>query len=114
MARLFLLICGIWVLSISAPQAADWRASLAEMPQSAMKDTDGNMTGAYVDLIKAIDKLAGTNTKIDILAFSRSLRNLEIGQADYHIPLIEIPNKPKDELLFAYSNETLFQVAFAL
>jgi len=112
MIRLFLLICGISLLPASSLYATEWRASLAEMPQSAMQDSDGNMIGAYVDLIKAIDKLAGTSTEIDIRPFGRSLRSLEIGQADYHIPLIEIPNKPSDDLSFAYSSETLFQVAF--
>ena len=109
MKRFFAIIFCLWGLGISPLHATDWKASLAEMPNSAMIDGDGNMTGAYVELIKAIDRLAGANTHIEISGFSRSLRNPTTGHADYHIPLIQAPGENPEDLPFAYSTETLFK-----
>ncbi len=116
MQRLISILCGFCLVILSIPvlQASEWEASLANMPLSAVLDDEGSMTGAYVDLIIAIDKLAGTQTKINIYPFNRSLHNLVTGQANYHIPLIEIPNKSNDDLPYAFSTETLFEVAFVL
>ncbi len=116
MKRLRILIFALTVAVMfgHTTRAEDWRASLAEMPLSATQDDVGNMAGAYVELIKAIDKLAGTKTKITIAPFKRSLHNLKSNIADYHIPLIEIPGQGAESLPYRFSTETLFQVAFVL
>lgn len=116
MKRFFstLFILAVTVLFGHTTQAEDWRASLADMPLSATQDEAGNMKGAYVELIRAIDKLAGTKTEIAIAPFQRSLHNLSTNSADYHIPLIEIPGSGTKNLPYRFSTVTLFQVAFVL
>lgn len=91
-----------------------WKASLASMPLSAVEDKDGNLTGAYVDFIRALDKVTHSQTNIVVVPFKRSIKNLLDGKADFHIPLIEIPDLNQDDLPYAFSSETLFKVAFVL
>jgi len=91
-----------------------WKASLAAMPLSAVEDKNGNLTGAYVDFLRALDKIAGTKTDIVVVPFKRSIKNLIDGKADFHIPLIEIAGSSQEQLPYAFSSETLFHVAFVL
>ncbi|MCW9034325.1 MAG: transporter substrate-binding domain-containing protein [Alphaproteobacteria bacterium] len=95
-------------------QTKSYKASLANMPQSAEEDKNGNLTGAYVELIKALDRLTKSQTQIDVVPFKRSVRNLVMGNADYHIPLIEVPGEDLEKLPYAFSTATLFQVSFVL
>jgi len=90
------------------------KASLAAMPLSAVEDKDGNLTGAYVDLLRALDKVTGSQTNIVVVPFKRSIKNLLDGKADFHIPLIEIPGLNQEDLPYTFSSETLFTVAFVL
>lgn len=114
MKKLFILILSISTLLAQPGFAAEWRAALAELPLTARLNEDGSMTGVFVELIKAIDILAGEKTTISITPFKRSLRKLETKQADYHIPLIAQPGTNTDDLPYRFSTETLFQVAFVI
>jgi len=94
--------------------AQSFTASMASMPQSAEIDEAGQIKGAYVDLIRAIDRLTGSRTKIRVVPFKRSILNLIEGKADFHIPFIKPPNTDLKTLPYAFSTQTLFQVAFVL
>jgi len=105
----------IIALLVSFEARADsFSASLAAMPQSAEIDKNGNLTGAYVDLVRALDRVTGSTTKIRVVPFQRSITFLINGDADYHIPLIETPGIDPKSLPYAFSTATLFQVAFVL
>jgi len=108
-----MFVAMLLVISFSS-QAEPLNGSLAAMPLSAEIDNNGEFSGAYVDLIRAIDRIMGEQTNLLITPFKRSIRNLTSGSADYHIPLIEPPNASKLDLPYAFSTETLFQVAFVL
>ena len=95
-------------------QTKTYIASLAVMPQSAEIADDGSLTGAYVELIRALDHLTNIRTEMNIVPFKRSVRNLILGEADYHIPLIRIPGVDMKQLPYAFSTDTLFQVPFVL
>lgn len=111
----FLLVAGIVFCSHDAQaDTKSFKASLAIMPQSAEIDENGNYYGAYVELIRALDKLTSSKTEMDVVPFKRSISNLTSGRADYHIPLIKIPGVPESELPYSFSTETLFQVSFVL
>jgi polar amino acid transport system substrate-binding protein len=105
----------IILLSCTLPvRSADFTATLAIMPQSAEMDQNGELYGAYVELIRGIDRNSGSNTKIIIDPFKRSIRNLVQERADFHIPLIRAPGVNLDKLPYAFSTVSLFQVSFVL
>jgi polar amino acid transport system substrate-binding protein len=106
-----LFFCLFLAQSVSA---RTFRASMASMPQSAEIDEQGRITGAYVELVRALDRLTGSRTQIEVVPFKRSILNLIEGRADFHIPLIEPPNTDISKLPYAFSTQTLFQVAFVL
>jgi len=81
------VVLGLWTTQVSA---ADRTASLAQLPVLAESETQG----VLVDLIKAIDKVTGTTTKIIVAPFQRSLKNVADGQADYHLPILDNPERP--------------------
>jgi polar amino acid transport system substrate-binding protein len=95
-------------------QELTFKASLAAMPQSAEINENGELSGAYVELVRALDRLTNTKTDIDVVPFKRSVINLINGRADYHIPLIQTPGANLEKLPYAFSTETLFQVSFVL
>lgn len=110
-----LLLCFLIILLLSSNMpAGSFRATMAGMPLSAEIDDKGRLKGAYVELVRALDRLTGTRTKIEVVPFKRSILNLIEGKADFHIPLIEAPNADLDKLPYAFSTQTLFQVAFVL
>jgi polar amino acid transport system substrate-binding protein len=104
-----LIITNPWVVG-----AESLTASLANMPQSAEIDKTGKLTGAYVELIRALDNITDSKTKIVVAPFKRSILNLIDGRVDFHIPLIEPPDVNSEELPYSFSTITLFQVAFVL
>ncbi len=95
-------------------KAESWTVSMASMPLSAELDESGQIKGAYVDLVRAIDRLTGSKTTIKVVPFKRSILNLIQGKADCHIPLIEPPDSGSKMLPYRFSTQTLFQVAFVL
>ncbi len=113
----FTLVILVLLHSIIIPSnvfSRSWNASLAIMPMSAEKDEYGNLYGAYVDLIRALDKISGSKTNIIIAPFKRSILNLINNNVDFHIPLIEATEITSDTLSYAFSSETLFKVPFVL
>ncbi len=95
-------------------QATNFKASLAAMPQSAEVAPDGSLTGAYVELIRALDELSGTKTDMWVVPFKRSVLDLIEGRSDFHIPLIETPGADPQSMPYAFSTVSLFQVSFVL
>ncbi len=90
------------------------KASLAIMPLSAEIDKDGDLSGAYINLIYALDRVTKSKTDITLAPFQRSISNLIKKDADFHIPLIRTPQIDEKTLPYTFSTETLFEVAFVL
>ena len=90
--------------------AADYRASLAEMPVSA----ENSDKGVLVDLVKAISLESGKDISLVVEPFARSMNNVKAGKADFHMPLIAIPEINPSALNYSYSTETIFHVNFVL
>lgn len=108
MSTLLMAICSTEL------QARDLRASLAIIPVHAEKDSDGNPTGGFVELIRALDRVYEGKISIELAPFSRSLANVVKGKADLHLPLIRHPDIPLATLGFAYASEPVTQVTFVL
>lgn len=94
--RVLALGLGVWlgVWLSGAPQRAgasppirELTVSIAELPVLAPTPDQG----VLIDLVRAIDTVEGTHTRIIVAPFARSLRNVQMGLADYHLPLINLP-----------------------
>lgn len=99
-----------WVPEAHA-ESKSYVASIAIMSHSSK---EGEISGAFYDLIRALDRVTNTQTEIMWAPFKRSVRNLIEGKVDYHIPIIEAPNAKSEELPYDFSTATLFKVAFVL
>ncbi len=91
--RISILLAIVILALLPVAQAAPLKASLATMPQSAEIDSTGQLKGAFVELIRAIDELTGTPTHIVVAPFKRSVKNLISGAADYQATFLSIPKK---------------------
>lgn len=91
-------------------KAQTLRASLAQMPVHAVSKTEG----VQVDLINAMSAVSEYKIEIDVFPFARSIGNVINGSADFHIPLIENDIIPVENLPYAYSTKTIFNVNFVL
>lgn len=90
--------------------AKEMTASLAQMPMYA-ESVD---KGVLVDLVKAIEKESGVTIKREVVPFARSMDNAINRQADFHLPLIKVPNADESKLNYDHSTETIFHVNFTL
>lgn len=90
--------------------AKDLKASFAQMPTYA----ESADKGVLIDLVKAIEKEAGVTIKRDVVPFARSMENVVSGKADFHLPLIMVPNADERKLNYDHSTETIFHVNFVL
>ncbi len=105
------LILYLLLIGTSAAFARDLIASMAQLP---VLIEDEN-TGAFVDLVKALDEVYAEGQIIrQIFPFKRSLDNVIKGKADFHIPLIKNPLIPEDKLPFRYSSLPTGPVAFVI
>jgi polar amino acid transport system substrate-binding protein len=98
--------------TIFIPQAlaADFKASLAQMPVYAeTKDK-----GVLVDFTKALAEATGKNIEFSVVPFARSMNNVVTGKADFHMPLIAVPDIDMGTLDYDYSTETIFHVNFVM
>lgn len=89
--------------------------SLAMMDKSAVfNKATKKQEGAYIELLNFVE--SKTNLKFDkiIYPFERSLQNVISKNSDLHIPLIQNPTIPEDQLPYYLSNLTLFEVPFVL
>ncbi len=110
-----LVLAAALISQAASVAARDLNASLAFIPSQSEKDPNGNFHGGFAELVKALDR-SYTEGKIsmDIHPFSRSLKMVELGEADFHIPLIRLPHIPGDSLPYAYASEPLTKVSFVL
>jgi ABC-type amino acid transport substrate-binding protein len=92
----------------AATEAADFRASLSQMPVYA----ENQDTGVLVDILKAIGKVSNKSIEYQVVPFARSISYVENGQVDFHLPLIEPPDL--SQASFSLSSETIFHVNFVL
>ncbi len=107
-----LSVCFVIVfLSISVNAiGADYSASLAQMPVYA----ESLEKGVLVDFTKALAKESGKTFDISVGPFARSMNNAVTGKADFHMPLIAVPDVDMATLDYDYSTETIFHVNFIL
>jgi len=97
----------LWILlsifsTIAYAQPYDRVASLAENPSSQKDGVDAQ--GKPPDLIRELDRATHTTTKIVLRPFARSLLETAKGNADFHIPFIQVGDLPAPKGL-AYVTE---------
>ena len=116
MARVYLTVFALLLSLLSlAIQAKDLKASLALLPIHSEKGPDGKPRGGFVDIVKALDSLY-PNGQISIKQqpFLRSIKMVEHGQADFHIPSIKPNHIDAKTLTFSYADECITKVPFVL
>lgn len=91
-----------------AATAADYKASIAQMPVYA----ESQDKGVLVDLVKAIAAASGKSIEWQVVPFARSMSDVESGKVDFHMPLIKPIDMAKAN--FGLSTETIFHVNFVL
>lgn len=83
-------------------QAYDRVASLAANASTQKDEKEAN--GSLPDLIRALDRVTNTRTKIVLRPFARSLSDTAEGKADLHMPFIQVGDLPAPKGL-AYVTE---------
>ena len=94
--------------------AEDLSASLALIPGHAFLNEQGEPEGGFVELVKLMDEFyeAG-DIKIALYPFKRSINNVVIGEADFHVPLIK-PDINQVDRPFDYASTCFTKVSFVL
>lgn len=108
--KLFLLsgvLSGLMTAPLAAG-AADYKASLAQMPIYA----ESLDKGVLVDLVKALTDVSKKTVDVQVVPFARSMKDVENKQVDFHMPLIKPIDMSKAN--FSLSSETIFHVNFVL
>ncbi|CAB1082672.1 hypothetical protein D1AOALGA4SA_10269 [Olavius algarvensis Delta 1 endosymbiont] len=108
--KLSIITCTLMFLVIGNAVAADYKVSLAKMPVYA----ESLEKGVLVDFTKALANESGKKFKVSVVPFARSMNNVQTGKADFHMPLIAIPDVDMSTLPYDYSTETIFHVNFVL
>ena len=99
--------------SAVAAETYDRVASVGESPISAETGPAGDH-GMLVDLLRALDRVTHSSTKIVLRPFARSFIETAAGHADFHIPFIQNDGSPAPEGL-VYVTETDFgEVQFVI
>lgn len=103
-----ILIC----CTMTYPQSRnpDLRASLAEVP--GLAETPDR--GAFVEIVKAMDKVYPGHIIISVWPYARSFNNLLNGEADFHIPAMRNPAIPPSALPYRYASEKIGSVCMVL
>jgi len=110
-AMISVLVFG--AMAVASAYAADRTVSIGESTGSAEADANGGH-GMMVDMIKAMDRVTHSSTKIVVRPFARSLNETAAGKADFHIPFIQNDGSPAPKGL-AYVTEVDFgQVQFVI
>lgn len=110
----------IWltfVLVIYSPEgySQNLTASIASLHELAEYDDSGRPHGGFVDLVRAIDdKYTDGSIKIGLFPFRRSIANVTMGKADFHLPLIRSDQALKSGKRYHYVSEPITKVAFVL
>lgn len=97
------------LLNVSV-KAEVYKASLAILPVAA----ESSEKGILVDLVKMWAKETGNEIEIKLYPFKRSMKNVEKGVADFHLPMIRNPYMDENKLDFTFSTSTIFYVNFVL
>ena len=98
MQALGLVFAGLVAAAQPAAPPRPLVASLARLPGLA----EGPDKGAFVEVVKAMAELHPGGIRIELYPFARSFRNMEAGQADFHIPSMRNPEIPADKLSFRF------------
>lgn len=88
--------------------AADYKASLAQMPVYA----ETPKKGVLVDFVKALAAASKKDIDFQVVPFAQSMKDVESGKVDFHMPLIEPLDISKAN--FSLSSATIFHVNFVL
>lgn len=99
--RVLLIVLSIFS-TLAYAQPYDRIASLAGNGSSQKDGAD--VQGELPDLIRALDRVTHTTTKIVIRPFARSLLETAEGNADFHMPFIQVGDLPAPKGL-AYVTE---------
>jgi hypothetical protein len=94
-------------------QSYDRIGSLAENPFSAVADEKGDH-GMLVELVRALDRVTHSSTRIVIRPFARSLMETASGKADFHLPLIQSDTAPAPDGLAYVTEVDIGQVPFVI
>lgn len=71
--------------------------------------------GLLVDFVRAMDDIYEGNIFIlGVFPFKRSINNILVGKADFHMPGLSVSAEKAEQLKYISSEETLFVVTFAL
>ena len=100
-------------LQTSMASTFDRVVSVGESPHSAEPDATGGH-GMLVDLIRALDRVTHSSSKIVLRPFARSLKETAAGHADFHIPLIQGENVPPPEGLLYVTEVDFGQIPFVI
>ena len=101
-------LAALLLFQASLADAADFKASLAEMPVYA----ESHDQGVLVDFVKALSEVSKRTIDYDVVPFARSMTYVERGNVDFHLPLILPPDISAAP--FSVSTETIFHVNFVL
>src|SRR3569832_1849825 len=112
MNRKSIVAClGMLVSLLATPvMAKELTASIANLPVLAATPDKG----VLIDLVKAIEKESGIPIKREVAPFVRSMDAVINHRADFHLPLIMVPNADESKLEYDHATETIFHVNFVL
>jgi polar amino acid transport system substrate-binding protein len=103
-AAVGLAIClGVSRAPAQTGEHRDLRASLGLLPGLI----DSRDEGAFVDLVKAMDRVYPGRILINVYPMARSIRNLTSGEADLHLPALRDANVPESKLMFRIAEEKI-------
>jgi len=108
--KVFILLLVVSLIFTFGLNAKVKKASFAKMPGYA----ESVNKGILIDFVKAIEKVAGIKIDRVVVPFARSVNNVVTGEADFHLPLIKLPESKSKNLPYDYSTETIFHVNFVL
>ncbi len=115
-----LIVTGVLLALVSASgifqaEARDLIASVAIIPPHAVKGSDGQASGGFVQIVKAIDGVyTEGNIDIQLYPVARAINMLKSGRADFFIPFIPASDPPAQESPYGIVSETIMQVYFVL
>lgn len=86
------------------------KVSVAYMPALA----ESPDKGLVIDMVKALQKVAGRPFDIVVQPFARSIGDVVASKADAHVPLLQVPGSSASTDKFDYASEVLYPVNFVL
>ncbi len=115
MVRRVVIVCILFagVFTAFHVEAEDRIASIGESPFSAQSDATG-VHGRQVDLVRALDRVTHSSSKIIVQPFARSLKETAAGHADFHIPLIQNEDTPAPEGLMYVTEVNFGYIPFVI